>query len=60
MAEGGGWAGDVRSGLYTVLVSRVGQGQRHSALQLAAAVLELAQPEWLLGPVIMVSSATIN
>lgn len=49
-AEGEGWAADVRVGLYTILVSRVGQHQRHSALCLAAAVLELLQPQWLLGP----------
>ena len=54
--EGGGWAADVRSGLYTVMAGRVGQPQRHSALQLAAAVLELAKlPQWLLGPVELVS-----
>ena len=50
-AEGNGWAADVRVGLYNVLVSRTGQHQRHSALRLAAAVLELAQPQWLLGPI---------
>lgn len=50
-AEGEGWAADVRLGLYTILASRVGQHQRHSALRLAAAVLELAQLQWLLGPV---------
>lgn len=54
-AEGGGWAADVRSGLYTVMAGRVGQPQRHSALQLAAAVLELVQAHWLLGPVELVS-----
>lgn len=53
-AEGGGWAGDARSGLYTILASRSGQQQRHSALQLAAAVLELVQPQWLLGSVQLV------
>lgn len=50
-AEGEGWAADVRIGVYKVLVSRSGQHQRHSALRLAAAVLELAQPQWLLGPI---------
>lgn len=47
---GEGWTADVRVGLYTILVSRSGQHQRHSALRLAAAVLELAQLQWLLGP----------
>ena len=50
-AEGEGWAADVRIGVYKVLVSRSGQHQRHSALRLAAAVLELAQPRWVLGPI---------
>lgn len=50
-AEGEGWAADVRVGLYNILVSRTGQHQRHSALRLAAAVLELAQPQWLFGPI---------
>lgn len=50
-AEGEGWAADVRSGLYNILVSRTGQHQRHCALHLAAAALELAQPQWLLGPI---------
>lgn len=55
---GEGWAGQIRIGLYTVLSSRVGQQQRHSALCLAAAVLELVQPQWLLAPVNTVSRAT--
>lgn len=54
-ASDGGWAGDVRSGLYLILGSRTGQQQRHSALRLAAAVLEIVQSEWLLGPVSAVS-----
>ena len=53
--RGEGWAGDIRSGLFMVLASRVGQQQRHSALRLAAALLELVQPHWLLGPVHAVS-----
>lgn len=56
-AEGEGWAADVRIGLYKILVSRIGQHQRHSALCLAAATLELAQPDWLLGPI---QPVTIN
>ena len=55
-AEGEGWAADVRIGLYKILVSRVGQHQRHSALCLAAAILELVQPQWLLGPIPQVIS----
>ena len=51
-----GWAGDIRSGVYSVLASRVGQQQRHSALRLTAAVLELVPPQWLLGPVHNVST----
>ena len=51
--EGG--AEDIRSGIYTVLASRVGQQQRHSALRLTAAVLELVPPQWLMGPVHTVS-----
>ena len=50
-AEDEGWAADLRTGLYKILVSRIGQHQRHSALLLAAAALELAQPQWLLGPI---------
>ena len=53
---GEGWAGDVRSGLYLILGSRVGQQQRHAALRLAAAVLELVHSGWLLGPVSTVSA----
>ena len=41
-----------------MLSSRVGQQQRHSALCLAAAVLELVQPQWVLAPVHTVSHAT--
>lgn len=55
-AEGEGWAADVRIGLYKILVSRIGQHQRHSALCLAAATLELVQPQWLLGPIPQVIS----
>ncbi|DBA78950.1 TPA: hypothetical protein ACH3X1_008824 [Trebouxia sp. C0004] len=55
--RGEGWAGDIRSGLFMVLASRVGQQQRHSALRLAAALLELVQPHWLLGPVHAVAAS---
>ncbi|KAL0034423.1 hypothetical protein WJX79_001423 [Trebouxia sp. C0005] len=56
-SHGEGWAGDIRSGLFMVLASRVGQQQRHSALRLAAALLELVQPHWLLGPVHAVAAS---
>ncbi|KAL0053068.1 hypothetical protein WJX82_000427 [Trebouxia sp. C0006] len=55
--SGEGWAGDIRSGLFMVLASRVGQQQRHSALRLAAALLDLVQPHWLLGPVHAVAAS---
>lgn len=59
-SHGEGWAGDIRSGLFMVLASRVGQQQRHSALRLAAALLELVQPHWLLGPVHAVSHVLLS
>ncbi len=58
--RGEGWAGDIRSGLFMVLASRVGQQQRHSALRLAAALLELVQAHWLLGPVHAVSHVLLS
>ena len=58
--SGEGWAGDIRTGLFMVLASRVGQQQRHSALRLAAALLELVQPRWLLGPVHAVSHVLLS
>ncbi len=58
--SGEGWAGDIRSGLFMVLASRVGQQQRHSALRLAAALLDLVQPHWLLGPVHAVSHVLLS
>ncbi len=59
-SHGEGWAGNVRSGLFMVLASRVGQQQRHSALRLAAALLALMQPHWLLGPVHAVSHVCLS
>ena len=47
---GGSWAAAARSGLYTVLVSRTGAEQRHAALRLTAAILELTSVSWLMGP----------
>lgn len=44
------WANMVRSGLYSVLVSRTGPEQRHAALCLTAAVLELVPSNWVKGP----------
>lgn len=49
-ARRGGWAGDMRAGLALLLRGRAGPVQRHSALQLAAAVVGVAGPAWLLGP----------
>lgn len=46
----GGWAAAARRGLYSVLVSRTGAEQRHAALRLTAAVLELSPVSWLMGP----------
>ena len=56
---GGGWASDVRSGVYLILGSRIGQQQRHAALRLAAAVLELVHTDWLLDPVPTVSACNL-
>jgi len=47
-AAAGDWGSALRQGLVQVLRSRVGAVQRHSALQLAAAVLEVLGPSWLL------------
>ena len=42
------WPASVRRGLNWLLRSRVSAVQKHSALQLAAALVELAGPGWLL------------
>ncbi|KAF8071112.1 hypothetical protein HT031_001194 [Scenedesmus sp. PABB004] len=49
-ALAGDWPAALRRGLGQVLRSRVGAVQRHSALRLAAAALELLGPAWLLPP----------
>ena len=43
------WLGQLRQGLALLLRGRVSAVQRHSALQLAAAIVDLAGPDWLLG-----------
>jgi hypothetical protein len=43
------WPRQLRRGLALLLRGRISAVQRHSALQLAAAVLEILGPEWLLG-----------
>lgn len=48
--DGDSWAAKARSGLYSVLASRTGTEQRHAALRLAAAMLELVPSTWLTGP----------
>ena len=42
------WPQDMAFGLTLLLSSRTGQQQRHAALQLAAHMVDLAGPEWLL------------
>ena len=42
------WPASVRRGLNWLLRSRVSAVQKHSSLQLAAALVELAGPGWLL------------
>jgi hypothetical protein len=49
VASGAEWPSHLRQGLALLLRSRISAVQRHSALQLAAAVVELLGPEWLLG-----------
>jgi hypothetical protein len=49
LAPGAAWPGALRRGLALLLRGRVAAVQRHSALQLAAAALDLLGPEWLLG-----------
>ncbi len=46
---GAAWLAQLRQGLALLLRGRVSAVQRHSALQLAAAVVDLAGPDWLLG-----------
>lgn len=48
-AGGTAWLAQLRQGLALLLRGRVSAVQRHSALQLAAAVVDLAGLEWLLG-----------
>ncbi|PRW45088.1 Neurochondrin family isoform 2 [Chlorella sorokiniana] len=43
------WLAQLRQGLALLLRGRVSAVQRHSALQLAAAVVDLVGPDWLLG-----------
>jgi hypothetical protein len=44
----GGWAQGLQAGLLQLLVGRVGAVQRLSALQLAAALVEVLGPHWLM------------
>ncbi|GAB4817373.1 hypothetical protein N2152v2_004419 [Parachlorella kessleri] len=46
---GRGWPADIRLGLELVLRSRVSPVERHAALQIAAAISDLARPDWLVG-----------
>ena len=46
------WAHEMRLGIAAVLQSRIGAVQRHGALQLAAALVALAGPSWLLNPLV--------
>lgn len=45
----GGWPARAAAGLSLVLRGRVSPQERHAALQLAALLVELLGPEWLLG-----------
>lgn len=47
--RGARWPAQLRQGLGLLLRGRISAVQRHSALQLAAAVVDLAGPGWLLG-----------
>lgn len=49
LAAGAAWPAHLRAGLGLLLRGRISAVQRHSALQLAAAALDLAGPAWLLG-----------
>lgn len=48
-ADGQQWPRSTRAGVHTLLVARVGLVQRHAALTLAAAMVELLGPGWLVG-----------
>lgn len=47
--RGARWSAQLRQGLGLLLRGRISAVQRHSALQLAAAVVDLTGPGWLLG-----------
>lgn len=53
-----GWGWQAQTGLYTILISKTGAQQRHAALRLTAAILELLPPSWLLGPANPTASLT--
>lgn len=49
LGHGALWPAQLRQGLGLLLRGRISAVQRHSALQLAAAVVDMAGPGWLLG-----------
>lgn len=47
---GTGWSLQARSGIATLLRGRLAPAQRQAALQVAASILDLVGPDWLLAP----------